>query len=140
MVYLKRKIDLFLDSWFHDIQKKPLIIKGARQIGKTASIRHFAKSHYKNIVEINFIEQPKYKIILSDGYSTKDIIKNISRIDTTISFVPGQTLIFFDEIQAYPDIVTALKFFAIDGSYDIICSGSLLGINYKQIESISVGY
>lgn len=140
MVYLKRKIDLFLDSWFHDIQKKPLIIKGARQIGKTASIRHFAKSHYKNIVEINFIEQPKYKIILSDGYSTKDIIKNISRIDTTISFVPGQTLIFFDEIQAYPDIVTALKFFAIDGSYDIICSGSLLGINYKQIESISVGH
>lgn len=140
MTYLKRKIDLFLDGWFADKLKKPLVVKGARQIGKTESIRRFAKMHYKNVVEINFIEQPQFKTILSDGYTPDKIIKNITRIDTSISFLPGQTLIFFDEIQSYPDIVTSLKFFSIDGSYDIICSGSLLGINYKQIESISVGY
>ena len=140
MPYLKRKIDAYLDGWFSDASKKPLIIKGARQIGKTESIRKFAAAHYKNIVEINFVERPPFKAILADGYHPDAIVKNITRIEPKIAFVPGRTLLFFDEIQACPDIVTALKFFSIDGKYDIICSGSLLGINYKQIESISVGY
>ena len=140
MVYLKRKIDSFLESWYRDSEKKPLIIKGARQIGKTESIRRFASVHYENVIEINFVEDPKFKTILEDGYNPDSIIKNITRIDPRIEFIKGKTLIFFDEIQAFPDIVTSLKFFSIDGCYDVICSGSLLGINYKQIESISVGY
>ncbi|WP_029201095.1 ATP-binding protein [Oribacterium sp. NK2B42] len=140
MAYLKRKIDLYLEDWFGSPDKKPLIVKGARQTGKTESIRRFAETHYKNIVEINFIESPKFKNILEDGYSPVDIIKNITRIEPGYEFIENETLIFFDEIQSYPDIVTSLKFFSIDGRYDVICSGSLLGINYKQIESISVGY
>ena len=140
MIYLKRKIDSYLESWFFDKEKKPLIIKGARQTGKTRSIRRFANSYYEKNVEINFVEKPQFKTILENGYATEDIIKNITRIDPQLMFVPRKTLIFFDEIQAYPDIVTSLKFFSEDGRFDIICSGSLLGINYKQIESISVGY
>ena len=140
MAYLQRKVDQYLENWFRDPDKKPLIIKGARQIGKTESIRCFASKHYDIIVEINFVEMPKFKTILADGYSTDAILKNITRIDPSISLVPGKTLIFFDEIQSYPDIATSLKFFSIDGRFDVICSGSLLGINYKEIESISVGF
>lgn len=140
MSYLRRKIDTYLDNWFSNKNKKPLIIKGARQIGKTESIRIFAKKHYANVIEINFIESPKFKTILEDGYSTDEIVKNITRIEPGFTFIPGKTLIFFDEMQAYPDIATSLKFFSQDGRFDVICSGSLLGINYKQIESISVGY
>lgn len=131
MIYLKRKIDSYLESWFFDKEKKPLIIKGARQTGKTRSIRRFANSYYEKNVEINFVEKPQFKTILENGYATEDIIKNITRIDPQLKFIPGKTLIFFDEIQAYPDIVTSLKFFSEDGRFDIICSGSLLGINYK---------
>lgn len=140
MSYLKRKIDIYLENWFHDADKKPLIIKGARQIGKSESIRHFAKAYYDNVVEINFVESPFFKTILSDGYNPNEIIKNITRINPDIEFIDSKTLIFFDEIQSFPDIVTSLKFFSVDGRYDVICSGSLLGINYRQIESISVGY
>lgn len=140
MSYLKRKIDSFLDSWYNNDEKKPLIIKGARQIGKTESIKQFAATHYKNVVTINFVEKPQFRSILADGYSPDEIIKNITRIDPKQVFAPKSTLIFFDEVQKCPDIVTSLKFFSIDGRYDVICSGSLLRINYKQIESISVGY
>lgn len=83
------------------------------------------------------MEEPKYKFITDDGYGTDDIIKNISRIDPAKRFEPGNTVIFFDEIQDFPQISTALKFFKIDGRFDVICSGSLLGINYKKIESNS---
>ena len=110
MAYLQRKVDQYLENWFRDPDKKPLIIKGARQIGKTESIRCFASKHYEIIVEINFVEMSKFKTILTDGYSTDAILKNITRIDPSISLVPGKTLIFFDEIQSYPDIATSLKF------------------------------
>lgn len=140
MTYLKRKIDSYLEEWVNNKERKPLIIKGARQVGKTESILRFAHQHYDNVIEINFIESPKYKHILEDGYAAEQIVKNITRINPDISFIPGKTLLFFDEIQAFPDIATSLKFFSLDGRYDVICSGSLLGINYKQIESISVGY
>lgn len=140
MQYLKRKIDDYLEKWFMDTEKKPLIIKGARQIGKTESIRRFASEHYDNIIEINFVESPQFKTIIEDGYNIDEMVKNITRINPDIEFVPDKTIVFFDEIQACPDIVTSLKFFAIDARFDVICSGSLLGINYKQIESVSVGY
>ena len=139
-MYLRRKIDKFLEDWKKDEDRKPLIIKGARQIGKTESIKHFAKKNYSNFIEINFVEEPKYKGIIADGYKTDDIIKNMSRINTDLKFVPGKTLIFFDELQEFPEMATALKFFKKDGRFDVICSGSLLGIHYKRIESNSVGY
>lgn len=140
MPYLRRKIDDYLEKWYKDEKKKPLIIKGARQVGKTQSIRMFAGTHYENVIEINFVENPKYKTILENGYNTDEIVRNITRINPELRFADHRTLIFFDEIQTYPDIATSLKFFAQDGRFDVICSGSLLGINYKQIESVSVGY
>lgn len=140
MIYLERKIDRFLSEWKKNETRKPLIVKGCRQIGKTESIRKFGKNNYESVIEINFVEEPKYKSILEDGYRAEDVIKNISRIDPGKKFIDGATLLFFDELQDFPDIATTLKFFQIDGRYDVICSGSLLGINYKKIESNSVGY
>lgn len=140
MAYLKRKADSFLKTWKENPDRKPLIVKGARQIGKTESICRFAKSNYESIIYINFVEEPKYKMITADGYKTADIIKNISRLDPSKHFESGNTVIIFDEIQEFPDIATALKFFKIDGRFDVICSGSMLGINYRKIESNSVGY
>ena len=139
-MYLKRKIDDFLMEWKNNSDKKPLIIRGPRQVGKTESVRKFANENYRQVVEINFIEEPKYKIITESGYSTNEIIKSISLLDNSKKFVPNETLIFFDEIQDFPEIATALKFFCMDGRFDVICSGSMLGINYNRIESNSVGY
>ncbi len=138
--YLKRKMDDLLSEWKRDEKRKPLIIKGARQVGKTRSIERFAENNYDSVVKINFVSDPVYKQITENGYSPEAIIKNISRIDPSARFIVGKTLIFFDEIQEFPDIATSLKFFALDGNYDVICSGSLLGIHYKEISSISVGY
>lgn len=139
-IYLKRKIDMFLIEWKNSKEKKPLIIKGARQIGKTESIRNFAKmAKYKSFIEINFVKDIKYKKIINDGFETSQIIKNISFLDPSKKFIENDTLIFFDEITEFPEIATSLKFFKEDGRFDVICSGSMLGINYKRIESNSVG-
>ena len=141
MTYFRRKIDKYLMLWKADENRKPLIIRGSRQVGKTESIRHFAKTAgYKSIIEINFVEEAKYKKITIDGYSAAAIVKNISLLDPTKKFIPGSTLIFFDEITEFPEIATSLKFFKEDGRFDVICSGSMLGLGYKQIESNSVGY
>ena len=140
MMYLKRKIDSFLCDWKKNSNHNPLIVKGARQIGKTESILHFAKYNYDNVVYINFVEEPKYKNIIVDGYKPEQICKNISLLNPEVKFTKGSTLIFFDELQDFPEIATSLKFFKIQGVYDVICSGSLLGINYRKIESNSVGY
>lgn len=140
-IYLKRKIDDFLLKWKADNDRKPLIVKGCRQIGKTESIRHFAKvAGYDSFIEINFVKEEKYKKIIVDGYTASAIIKNISLLDPSKRFIDGKTLIFFDEITEFPDIATSLKFFKEDGRFDVICSGSMLGVNYKKIESNSVGY
>lgn len=139
-MYLKRKIDSFLCDWKKNSNHNPLIVKGARQIGKTESILHFAKYNYDNVVYINFVEEPKYKNITVDGYKPEQICKNISLLNPEVKLTKGSTLIFFDELQDFPEIATSLKFFKIQGVYDVICSGSLLGINYRKIESNSVGY
>lgn len=140
MLYLKRKIDTFLAKWKANPDRKPLIVKGPRQVGKTESIKRFGEMNYQSVITINFVEEPKYKMITADGYKADDIIKNISRMDPSKRFIEGKTLIFFDELQEFPEIATALKFFKIDGRFDVICSGSMLGINYRKIESNSVGY
>ena len=137
---LKRKIDKYLEEWKASVDKKPLIVKGARQVGKTASIRYFGEKYYKHIVEINFVLQPKYKQIFADGYEVDSIIKNITLLNPSLVVVPHETLLFFDELQEYPDCATSLKSFKQDGRYDVICSGSLMGLYYQQIESNSVGY
>lgn len=137
---LKRKIDAFLEEWKERSEHKPLIVKGARQIGKTVSIRQFATSHYKNIIEINFVFQPAYKHIFDDGYEVDSIVKNISLLNPSLKFIPGETIFFFDELQECPDCATSLKAFHLDGKYDVICSGSLMGIYYQKIESNSVGF
>lgn len=138
-MYFKRKIDEFLIQWKQDPVHKPLIIKGARQIGKTESVLHFANEQYANVIYINFVLEKKYTGIVNDGYDVETVLKNISLIDPSKKFVPGETIIIFDEIQEYPDVATTLKAFRIDGRYDVICSGSMLGINYKKIHSNSVG-
>ena len=140
MLYLKRKVDAFLSSWKANPDRKPLIVKGPRQVGKTESITRFGGMNYTSVIYINFVEEPKYKMITADGYKADDIIKNISRIDPSKKFIEGETLLFFDELQEFPDIATSLKFFKLDGRFDVICSGSMLGINYRKIESNSVGY
>ena len=139
-MYMRRKIDGYLQRWKESPDRKPLIIKGARQIGKTASIREFGRKNYKSFIEINFIFDPQYKQITVDGYSAQQIVKNMTLINPGLKMIPGETLILFDELQDFPDIATALKSFQEDGRYDIICSGSLLGIHYRKIESVSVGY
>ncbi len=139
-MYMARKADRFLEEWKQDPDRKPLIIKGSRQVGKTETIRHFAAENYESVIEINFVGEPKYETITSDGYKAEDIIRNISLLDPSRRFIEGNTLIFFDEVQKFPDIATSLKFFKQDGRFDVICSGSMLGINYRKIESNSVGY
>ena len=109
MVYLKRKIDTFLIEWKNDPLRKPLVVKGPRQVGKTESIRRFGEQNYECMVEINFVEEPKYRMITADGYKTADLVRNISRMDPTKKFVEGKTLLFFDELQEFPEIATALK-------------------------------
>ena len=135
---LKRKIDNYLKDW-KQREHKPLIIKGARQIGKTTSIRQFGKS-YPSFIEINFMENPEYKSVFQHGYDPNRIIKELSLLNPEFEFIPYQTLILLDEIQEYPDATTSLKFFKEDGKYDVICSGSMSGIHYKKVSSISVGY
>ena len=139
-MYLKRKVDKYLSEWYENPDHKPLIIKGARQVGKTESIMRFAETNYDNVIYINFALDKKYRVITEDGYTVEAVNKAISRIDPSKDFAHGKTLIFFDEIQDHPDIATTLKAYCIDRRYDVICSGSLLGIYYKRIESNSVGY
>lgn len=137
---LKRKVDAYLTSWKSNPDRKPLIIKGARQIGKTRSIEWFASQNYKSVIQINFVEQTKYRSIFNDGFEVDSILKNISLLNPAFKFIPGETIFFFDELQACPNCATSLKFFKLDGRFDVICSGSLMGISYKEIESNSVGY
>lgn len=137
---LKRKIDKYLTDWKNKPDRKPLIIKGARQIGKTRSVEWFAGQNYASVIEINFIEQKKYREIFNDGFEVDAILKNISLLNPELKFIPGDTIFFFDELQACPNCATSLKFFKLDGRFDVICSGSLMGISYNEIESNSVGY
>ena len=139
-MYLRRKADQFLAAWKSRGDRLPLIVRGARQVGKTSAIRRFAQQYYSSVVEINFVEEPAYRQIIEAGFTPAAILRAISRVNPSHRFLPGETLLFFDELQAFPEIATALKFFKEEGRFDVICSGSLLGIQQQRIESNSVGY
>ena len=140
ILYLRRKFDAFLREWKAREDHLPLIVKGARQVGKTETVRRFAGNEYRDFIEINFVERPEFKEIVRDGFSVDGIIRNISIIDPNLRFTPNETLLFFDELQEFPEIATSLKFFAQDGRFDVVCSGSLLGLQVKRVKSYSVGY
>lgn len=138
-IILKRKIDDYLLEWKRNPDRKPLIIRGARQIGKTFAVKRFAEGNYEHFININFALQEEYRSIFADGYEVDKIVKRISFINPDFVFEPHNTLLFFDEIQVVPKAATSLKNFRLDGRYDVICSGSLMGINYQEIESNAVG-
>ena len=137
---LKRKIYQSLIEWKKQTEKMCLVVKGARQVGKTFIIDKFARENYENYVYINFDENPGYKVIFDGDLDVNKLIKQISLRVPNVSLVPHKTIIFLDEIQNCPNARTALKFLALDKRFDVIASGSLLGINYKEVESFPVGY
>ena len=139
MKRLKRKIDDYLIEWKQNSDRLPLIVKGARQIGKTNAIRYFGENNYKVFIEINFVLNPEFKSIFDKSFNVDEVIKEITLRRPELEIIPNETLMFFDEMQDCPSVATSLKAFREDGRYDVICSGSLMGINYKKIESNSVG-
>lgn len=135
---LKRKIDLFLIEWKRNPSHKPLIVYGPRQIGKTTSIEQFGKN-YRSFIEIDFIKNPEYKSAF-ESHNPEQIVKRLSIINPKFVFIPNETLIFIDEIQEYIDATTCFKYFCQEGKYDLIASGSALGVNNSPISSVSVGF
>lgn len=136
---MKRKITADLAEWKASKDKKCLIIMGARQVGKTYIVEEFSAT-YRNYLRINFETNPKARQYFEDDLTVESIIMRLSLAYPGVDLEPGSTLIFFDEIQSCPNAVVSLKSFTIDGRYDVIASGSLLGLNYKKIPSYPVGY
>lgn len=134
---IKRKIDNYIKHYY-ETTRNALLVTGARQIGKTFSIRQFGKT-FKSFVEINFIEKPEAVELFKGAKSSSDIMLRLSAI-SSVPLIKGETLVFFDEVQQCPDIVTAIKFLVDDGSYRYILSGSLLGVELKDQRSEPVGY
>ncbi len=136
---LERRIGQEIRDFLKSDRKEALMITGARQVGKTYIIRKCAREIYKNIVEINFVENHQAVKLFENITDSKDILLRLSVL-TDVPMIPGQTLIFFDEVQECPEIVTAIKFLVEDGQYRYILSGSLLGVELKDIRSVPVGY
>lgn len=137
---LKRKIYDELLNWKNTKSRECLLVKGARQIGKTFIIEKFGREQYSGYIYLNFYQNPEYKAIFEGSLEAAEIYKKISLYVNDIHFIPRDTLIFLDEIQECPNARTALKFLAIDDRYDVIASGSLLGLHYREMASIPVGY
>lgn len=136
---LQRKVLQSLEKWHQSGCKKAALLYGARQVGKTTAIRAFAEKHYAHFVEVNFIKTPIAKQAFDGELSTSQIITNLSAMGFG-PFIKGETLVFFDEIQECPNARTAIKFLVEEHLYDYIESGSLLGIQYKEVTSYPVGY
>ena len=139
---LKRKIEQSLLNWKNTPNHKPLIIKGCRQCGKTFSVLNFAKANYKNVVYLNFFENPDYAAVFSGSLEVDHIVLLLSALlGKDAVFETGNTVLILDEIQDCPDARTALKFFRMDGRYDVIGTGSLLGVKGygKDPKSVPVG-
>lgn len=136
---LSRKIISTLELWYKDSSKKALLLRGARQVGKTTIVREFAKNNYLHFVEINFEKTPTVKQAFDGNLDAETIISKLSLMGFG-PFVEHQTLIFFDEIQTCPNARTAIKFLVEDGRFDYIESGSLLGLHYADVSSYPVGF
>lgn len=141
----KRKIEKTLLEWKNSERKTPIVIKGCRQCGKTFSVLDFAQKQYKHVVYLDFYQHPEYKIAFEGGLDVDFICMNLSTMVPKTKFVAGETCLVFDEIQECPRARTSLKFFYLDGRYDVICTGSLLGVsgysnNASEDAPIPVGY
>lgn len=142
---LNRKIEETLLRWKKEASRKPLVVKGCRQCGKTYSVLAFARNNYRHVVYINFVEKPNYALAFQGSMNVDEIVMNLSTIVSNAVFVKNQTCIILDEIQECPEARTALKFFNIDGRYDVIATGSLLGVKgyglvREKPTSVPVGY
>ena len=139
---LRRKIQDTLLQWKKTPGHKPLVIKGCRQCGKTFSVREFAKKNYKHEVYLNFLQDSSYASIFSGSLEVNHLVMMMSALLPDAVFEAGTTVIILDEIQDCPDARTALKFFHLDGRFDVICTGSLLGVRGygKEPKSVPVGY
>ncbi len=138
---LRRKIYDKLLAWKNNKGKKDaILLRGVRQCGKTYIVREFGKREYKNFMEINFIERPDMQAVFSGNLDVDNMVKQIKLSMPGCQFIPGETLLFLDEIQDVPNARTSLKFWTQDGRFDCIASGSLLGMDYKNEVSIPVGY
>ena len=137
---LKRKATSAIRSWVGAKKKKCLVVQGARQTGKTFTIERFAEEHYEELLEINFKQLTSAKEIFSGDLTVENMIMAMRFRFPDKKIQPGKTLIFLDEIQECQEAITSLKFWAIDDRYDVIASGSLLGIDYKRASSYPVGY
>lgn len=143
MDLLKRKIEQDLINWKSTENHKPLIVKGCRQCGKTYSVKKFAEENYKYVVYINFFSNPDYVSVFSGSLEVDNLTMMMSAVlGPNVMFVPNETVIILDEIQECPEARTALKFFKTDGRYDVIGTGSLLGVKGygKEPKSVPVGY
>lgn len=137
---LKRKATAYIKNWINTKDKKCLVIQGARQTGKTYIIERFAEENYEELVEINFKQMPSAIDIFTGALTVDNMVMAMRFRFPEKKIKPGKTLIFLDEIQECQEAITSLKFWAIDNSYDVIASGSLLGIDYKRATSYPVGY
>lgn len=137
---MRRKMAETIRSWRKTRAQECLLIKGARQVGKTYIVREVGHADYENFVEVNFIERPAARQAFDGDLSPREILKRLSLVVPDVAFPAGKTLLFLDEIQECPNARTALKFLAQDRSIDVVASGSLLGISYKNVPSIPVGY
>lgn len=135
---IERKVNEAIRDFFKN-EKRALLVTGARQVGKTFSIRKIGKECFEQVVEVNFIEQPNAISLFSGAKDAKDLLLRLSAF-TRRQLIPGKTLIFFDEVQECKDIVTAIKFLVDEGNFRYVMSGSLLGVELKDIRSVPVGY
>lgn len=136
---LERKATEELNIWAKQSKKKCLLVRGARQIGKTTSVREFGQQ-YRSFIEINFLRTPSLKAIFSENLDVDTLLFNFSVYLPGAAFLPGETLLFLDEIQECPQAITSLKFWCEDGRFDVIASGSLLGLDHGRPQSYPVGF
>lgn len=137
---LKRKAISFIENWVNTKNKKCLVVQGARQTGKTYIIERFAEEKYEEFIEINFKQMPSAIDIFTGDLTVDNMVMAMRFRFPEKKIIPGKTLIFLDEIQECGEAITSLKFWALDNRFDVIASGSLLGIDYKRISSYPVGY
>lgn len=137
---MKREMYDSLIEWKNRKDKKPLIIFGARQVGKTYLVREFAKNNYDYLYEINFELDREAQKLFSGNLDIKTLLLQLSSYKTDTPIIEGKTLLFFDEAQGCPQVLTSLKSFALDKRFDVICSGSMLGIIMPEVSSYPVGY